>query len=118
MKESPIFSRTYDLLRWVIPVTIKFPRQQRFVLAESVQRTALALHEQLIEAAFSDDPLPVLKQADLSLAKLRFYLRLCRDLELISMDQFSHVARMISEIGRLLGGWTKTQAARSSGFSR
>lgn len=33
MKESPIFTRTYDLVRWLIPVTIKFPRQHRFVLA-------------------------------------------------------------------------------------
>jgi hypothetical protein len=107
MKESPIFSRTYDLLRWLIPETIKFPRQQRFVLAESVQRTALQFHEQLIEAAYSADPLPLLKQADVKLAKLRFYLRLCRDLELLSMGQFRHVARMVSEIGRLLGGWEK-----------
>ena len=41
MKQSPIFTKTYDLLRWLIPQTVKFPRQQRFVLAEAVQRTAL-----------------------------------------------------------------------------
>ena len=46
MKQSPIFTRTYDLLRWLIPATIKFPREQRFVLAEAVQRTALAWQEQ------------------------------------------------------------------------
>jgi hypothetical protein len=107
MKESPIFSRTYDLLCWLIPVTIKFPRQQRFVLAERVQQTGLDLHERLIEAAYSDDPMPALKQADVTLAKLRFYLRLCRDQELISLEQFKHVARMVTEIGRLLGGWMK-----------
>jgi hypothetical protein len=43
--ESPIFARTYDLLRWLIPLTIKFPRQQRFVLAEALQGCALRLHE-------------------------------------------------------------------------
>ena len=25
MKESPIFTRTYDLLRWLLPLTTKFP---------------------------------------------------------------------------------------------
>jgi hypothetical protein len=40
VKESPIFTRTYDMLRWLLPATVKFPRQQRFVLAEAVQRTA------------------------------------------------------------------------------
>jgi len=105
MKQSPIFSKTYDMLRWLIPQTVKFPRQQRFVLAEAVQRTALHFQEQLIEAAYAEQPLPVLRAADVSLAKLRTYLRLCRDLEVIKFNQYEHVARMLNEIGRLLGGW-------------
>ena len=108
MKESPIFTRTYDLLRWLLPMTIKFPRQQRFVLAESVQRTALQFQEELIEAAYSVEPTPKLKQADVTLTKLRFYLRLCRDLELLSIGQYAHVSRMVAEVGRLLGGWQKS----------
>ena len=110
MKESPIFVRTYDMLRWLIPLTVKFPRQQRFVLAEAVQRTALRFHEQLIEAARATDPLPLLHDADTGLTKLRFYLRLCRDLELMSVGQYGHAARMVSEVGRLLGGWLKSAA--------
>lgn len=108
MKESPIFSRTYDLLRWLLPVTIKFPRAQRFVLAQAVQQTALAFQERLVEAAASPQPLDLLKQADVALTKLRLYLRLCRDLELISLGQYAHVAGMLVEIGRLLGGWQKS----------
>jgi len=108
MKESPIFTRTYDLLCWLIPMTTKFPRQQRFVLAEAVQRTALGFQEQLIEAARTTDPLPLLHQADTELTKLRFYLRLCRDLQLMSIGQYQHAARMVNEVGRLLGGWIKS----------
>jgi len=108
MKQSPIFTRTYDLLRWLIPMTVKFPRQQRFVLAGAVQRTALRFQERLIEAARAPDPLPVLRQADVDLIKLRFYLRLCRDLQLMGMGQYAHAARMVNEVGRLLGGWLKS----------
>ncbi len=105
MKQSPIFAKTYDLLRWLIPQTVKFPRHQRFVLAEAVQRTALQFQEQLIEAAYAEQPRPVLRQADVTLTKLRTYLRLCCDLELLKFNQYEHVTRMINEIGRLLGGW-------------
>ncbi len=108
MKQSPIFPRTYDLLRWLIPATVKFPRQQRFVLAEAVQRTALRFQERLVEAARASDPLPALHQADTDLTKLRLYLRLCRDLALISPGQHAHSARMVNEVGRLLGGWLKS----------
>ncbi len=105
MKESPIFMRTYDLLRWLIPVTVKFPREQRFVLAERVQRNALGFHETLMEAAYSREPDPILQRADLTLAKLRVQMRLCHDLQLLSAKQYEHAARMLDEVGRLLGGW-------------
>ena len=107
MKQSPIFSKTYDLLRWLIPVTVKFPRAQRFVLAAALQRTALGFQERLIEAAKAPQPLDALRQADVALTQLRFYLRLSRDLQLLSFGQYEHVMRMVEEIGRLLGGWIR-----------
>lgn len=110
MKESPIFTRSYELLQWLIPATIKFPRQQRFVLAAAVQKSALELHERLIEAAKAEDPLLFLQQADISLTKLRFYLRLCRDLNLLQIGAYEHVSRMVNEVGKLLGGWIKKPA--------
>ncbi len=108
MKQSPIFTKTYDMVRWLIPQTIKFPRQQRFVLAGNVQQTALRLQEQLIAASYADEPLPALRQADVTLATLRVYLRLCRDLQLLKFNQYEHVSRMVNEVGRLLGGWIKS----------
>jgi len=107
MKQSPIFVRTYDLLRWLIPATIKFPRNQRFVLARMVQWTALQFQERLIEAALGQEPGARLAEADVLLTKLRFYLRLCCDLTLLSEGQYAHVAQMVAEVGRLLGGWQK-----------
>ncbi len=29
MKESPLFAKSYDFIRWLIPQTVKFPRTQR-----------------------------------------------------------------------------------------
>jgi len=114
MKQSPIFARTYDFLLWLIPQTTQFPREQRFVLARAVQETALHFQESLIEAALSGEreKRQALTHADVSLAKLRFYLRLCRDMKLITPRQYKHVAAMVAEIGRLLGGWRKKVYAR------
>jgi hypothetical protein len=109
MRQSPIFTRTYDLLVWLLPRTTKFPREQRFVLGKAVQETALRFQESLIEAALAKGrgSQEALARADVELAKLRFYLRLCQDLELITLRQYRHVAQMVSEVGRLLGGWRK-----------
>lgn len=110
MRESPIFSKTYDLLRWLVPATVKFPRQHRFVLAEAAQRSAFDLQERLIEAALGQQPARALVDADVALAKLRFYLRLSRDLELLSERQHAHATGLVAEVGRLLGAWRKSQA--------
>jgi len=108
VKQSPIFVKTYDLLRWLIPATTRFPRQHRFVLALAVQQTTLRFQEQIIEAARAADPRLKLGDADTELTKLRLYLRLCRDLELFSPGQYEHAARLVNEVGRLLGGWLKS----------
>ena len=75
-----------------------------------MQETALRFHERLIEAGLAQDKARqrALAQADVDLTKLRFYLRLCQDLKLITPRQYRHVAEMVTEVGRLLGGWRQS----------
>ena len=108
MSQSPIFSKTYDFVAWLLPVTIKFPRQQRFVMAAALQREALRFQELLIEAAHQKQPAEILQAADAELDKVRTHLRLALDLELIKPGQYEHAARMLVEMGKLLGGWIKS----------
>lgn len=111
MQESPIFVKTYDLLLWLMPATMKFPREQRFGMAKAVQETALRFQERLIEAGIGHGRTRsrALAGADVELTKLRFYLRLSKDLKLLRLNQYRHVAEMVAEVGRLLGGWRKTE---------
>lgn len=111
MTQSPIFSKTYDFIAWLIPLTIKFPRNQRFVLAGVLQEEAIHFQSFIIEAAHQQTPLPNLVAADTELDKLRTHLRLCHDLQLISTGQYEHAAARLVEMGRLLGGWKKKVAA-------
>jgi hypothetical protein len=112
MAESPLFAKSHELLRWLIPAAIGFPRSHRFVLAERLQRTALDFHEQLIAAAKADDSLPGLHRADLTLERLRFQIRLAHDLQLLSHGQYRHAAGLLTEVGRLLGAWIKRDNAQ------
>ena len=107
MSQSPIFSKTYDFVAWLLPVTIKFPRHQRFVMAAALQRETLRFQELLIEAAHQKQPAEKLQAADAELDKVRTHLRLALDLELIKPGQYEHAARMLVEMGKLLGGWQK-----------
>jgi hypothetical protein len=108
MKQSPIFAKTYDLLLWLIPRTLAFPKSQRGVLARQVQAQLFAFHGALVDAGLSQDPRPHLQRADASLTKLRTYLRLCHDLRLLSFKQYGYASQQIAEVGKLLGGWLRS----------
>lgn len=106
--QSPIFIKTYDFLLWLLPLVLKFPKAQRFLLAERLGKIALDFYECIIDAVQNpDDSLRFISKADLLLVKIRFYLRLSFDLHCISMGQFEYASKKVDELGRLLGGWIK-----------
>ena len=112
MEESPIFIKTYDMLAWLLPTTSKYPRDQRFVLARRVQDAAFNFYEAITAAGLGVQAGRYLAQADVELQRLRIYIRLSHDLKFISLRQYEHAARMVAEIGRLLGGWRKKLSGR------
>ncbi len=107
MQQSPIFVKYYDLMEWLIPRTLAFPKSQRGVLARQIQTELFRTYEALVEAGAGENPLADLAIADRGLIRLRTYLRLSRDLRLLSIKQFKHASRLVGEVGRLLGGWQK-----------
>lgn len=110
MAESPVFVKMFDFTAWVIPVTVKFPREQRFVVAAALQRTTLAAHEALIRAGQSPAPAVTLRYLDegaAHLALVRFYLRLSNTLALVTVKQYEYAAERLAEIGRLVRAWQR-----------
>jgi four helix bundle protein len=105
-----IFTRTYDFVSWLVPMTLNFPRSQRFVVTHRLQGAALSFQELLIEANSQrgSSRAARLRAADAELIKVRLYLRLCQRWQWITPAQYRHASSMVAEIGRLLGGWLKT----------
>ena len=113
-QEMPIFTRTFDFLQWLLPVSNHFPRAHRHNFTQRLLDAAFDLRERLEEANLRRGPerQERLRQADESLAKVRLYLRLAARLGWLQPGQYRHVSAMVAEIGRLLGGWQKTVAGR------
>ncbi len=106
---TPLFTKTFDFITWLMPATNHFPRSQRFLVTERLLGAALNFQELVLEANNSLPParLDKLKQADGALDKVRIYLRLALKWEWLKPNQYQHAAAMVTEIGRLLGGWQR-----------
>ncbi len=108
MKESPIFVKTFDVLKWILGRTEKFPKSQRFFLAKRLNDTTFDFYERLGEAAkLKRRERQKLQEADVYLQRMRHYLRLAMELKYLSFDQYKYAIQQLQEIGRLLGGWMK-----------
>ena len=107
MKESPLFLKSFEMLEWLLAHTQKFPKSQRFVLAKRMEDAALSFHDELIRASRSRETAVALGSADFHLERLRVYNRLAVRLKLASAGQYEHLARMLDELGRLIGGWQR-----------
>ncbi len=97
-----------------MPHTRKFPKDQRFSLTQRLETTAFAFYDLIVRAAKTKYPYRTLLDADIELDKLRLSIRLCKDLELVSFSQYEFAAKVIVEIGKLLGGWIKKVSPSSS----
>jgi hypothetical protein len=78
-------------------------------LGERILRNVYDVLDFLIEAKFSKDKLPLLNRANLRIEQVRFQVRLAHDEQLISTHQYEVAARLVDEVGRLVGGWRKSR---------
>ena len=109
-QEMPIFTRTFDFLTWLLPVTSNFPRAHRHSFTRRLLDAAFDLRERLEEANYRKGTArrERLRQADECLAKVRLYLRLAARWEWLSEGQYQHVAALVAEIGPAAGRLEKS----------
>ncbi len=105
--ELLVIGKTYDLVRWSVQHTSRFPRNHRFVLGERLERNLYDLLETLVQARYTRERQPLLAQANLRLEVLRFQVRLAKDLQCLRTNSYAHASKCIDEIGCMVGGWMK-----------
>lgn len=101
----------YRFMLWLTPTVDSFPRRQKFLLGDHIQKTALDILSTLIEATYTKQRSNLLIRANLGIQKLRIFFRLAHELKLVDHRRYEHSARVMDEIGRLIGGWRKAHHA-------
>ena len=96
-----------EFLEWLLMTTEKFPKKVRFTLAGRIDNLALDMVEHLVEAQYTRQRTGPIRQANLTLDKLRVLLRISHKLTFLPHKQYEHASRKIDEVGRMLGAWGK-----------
>jgi hypothetical protein len=109
--ELPIVvGKAYDFSLWLIQKVEHFPRSYRFSIGDRLVAIVLDVLLCLVDAAYSRDKARILAEVNGRLNRIRYLLRLAKDLRLLTVDSYGHAAERVEEIGRMAGGWRKASA--------
>ena len=101
--------KAYTLALWLIAKTGAMPRAHRFTLGDRIYSQSLDLVTALTQAASSHDKSRALETASDRVNSLRILLRLAKDIRLLPFDPYTYATGLLDEIGRMIGGWRKSQ---------
>ena len=107
--ELPIIQATMDLIQWFVPLLNRLPRDHRFALGDRLVQGLYDLLEGLVAARYATAKLERLEPLNARLDLLRLQIRLLHNFQLIDDRRYEHVARLVEEVGRQLGGWISQQ---------
>jgi len=113
-RTGPALEAMYQFILWLVPTIEKFPRSQKFLLGDRMQTVAVDCLELLVSATYTRERHNLLRQANLRLEHLRYFIRLCHDLKHMDHRRYEHAARQIDTVGRLVGGWAKADQGVTS----
>jgi hypothetical protein len=106
-EELSIIQKTYDLIKWYVPILSRIPRNHRFSLGERISSGLYDLLEGLIQARYSSNKLSQLTALNIKLEILRHQTRLLFDFDLLSTQRYEFTGKQINGIGVELGGWIR-----------
>jgi hypothetical protein len=106
---TPLFVKTHDFILWLIRHTQRFPKNLRHSYTLKLEMMGFEFQESILMANAARGPQRSqwLQTADGKLVCLRALLRFAYDLQLLAGNQVEHAARLVDELGRLLGAWRK-----------
>lgn len=103
-----VVQRAYAWVLWVIPKAEKFPKSYRFTLGETLVRSSIELLLHLVDATYQSRNGASLGAAVREINRIRYLVRLAKDLRVMNVDGHEFAAKAIDEIGRMTGGWLKS----------
>jgi hypothetical protein len=110
MQQLKIYQKIYDMILYGHICLKNFPKYEKHVMTADIRKSMYRLLQLTISANKKRDKKLLLNEIDAELDILRTLIRLASDekLKYLSIKKYENWSKMLSEIGRMLGGWMKS----------
>ncbi|SHO50054.1 diversity-generating retroelement protein Avd [Anaerocolumna xylanovorans] len=109
-----ILQKTKDLMQYLYTSFVKYPRSEKLGFVADYKKCLFAFLGYIITAQKKYFKKTTLQDADVQLELLRLFNDLSYDMKFIDEKRYKLVSEKLCEIGRLLGGWIKSQKETSA----
>ena len=112
--DIPILKKTYELYSTFHEYRRVVSKADRFTVYERSENLIVDLIELFLEAGYtkSGNKSAILEKASVKLNTLRFFIRLMKETKVFDLKKYTTLQGMIDEIGRMLGGWIRSEVSR------
>ena len=113
-----IYTRMLEVELWLFEKVNSFPKKQRFVLGQEIEKSSLQCLRYIIEANNARTPqltYEKLWSLNVELEVLRGLLRIGYEMKFYNVKSLGYVTEKVNEVGKMCGGWLKRTIAKTDG---
>ncbi len=103
--DLPVFKDVYKMTLRLFELTSNFPREYKFTLGQDLKRDCILLVRYIYRANKTKDKTVYLEQFLDSFEVVKFEVRLCRDLKLLTIKQQAELTVFMDSIGKQITAW-------------
>ena len=107
LNNYPVYEKYYLIFNWILDKLEKYPKSVRYSVCKKIYEITVYIYEKIIDSIYDNERLDALKQVNISIEKLRLFMRLSHDRKYISTKQYEYISEEINELGKMIGGWLK-----------
>jgi hypothetical protein len=107
--ELPIVQKTYDLIKWYVPILNRLPRNHKFALGDRMVAALYDLLEGFVKARYARYKPTILEPLSGKIDILQYQTRLLLDFNQIELNRYEYASGLLDELGRQLTGWLGQQ---------
>ncbi|WP_304225405.1 diversity-generating retroelement protein Avd [Gracilinema caldarium] len=102
-----LWQKAEDFVEYLFPIVDRFPKYEKFALCSQIKNTCYVILKLIIKTNKSKQKTPGLYEIDVQLEMLRWLIRHSYRRKYLSHQCYETAARMVDELGRIVGGLLK-----------
>lgn len=101
----PVFNDTYDLNLYFFKLSRGFPKDYKYGLSQEIRALLTELLDDIIIANSSPDKQTVLKWAALIIERIKFKIRILKDLKIMNVRSYEYFSKRLIAVSKQINKW-------------